>query len=178
MKGNTPLMLASWRGHSAILRLVLEYTDSHCSINRYAKCIANSTLYSTGTCDKFPTLTIQAMQLQINSSKTIFYLQHSDIYRLNTERRTALHLAAASGSAKCTKLLLSSGALSDLRDWHGETPLLLASEQGCEAVVALLIKEGCDIRATNDSGWNALHLAIKKGHCHVAHRLIAAGKTI
>ena len=87
-----------------------------------------------------------------------------------------MHLSAASGSAKCTELLLSSGALPDLRDWHGETPLLLASEQGCEAVVALLIKEGCDIRAANDSGWNALHLAIKKGHCNVAHRLIAAGE--
>ncbi len=96
--------------------------------------------------------------------------------RLNSERRTALHLAAASGTSKCTEQLLSSGALPDLRDWHGETPLLLASEQGCESVVALLIKEGCDIRATNDSGWNALHLAIKKGHCNVAHRLIAAGK--
>ncbi len=34
VKGNTPLMLASWRGHSSILRLIVEYTESHCSINR------------------------------------------------------------------------------------------------------------------------------------------------
>ena len=114
--------------------------------------------------------------LHSDTSMPISYKQHSN-FRLNSERRTALHLAAASGTSKCTEQLLSSGALPDLRDWHGETPLLLASEQGCESVVALLIKEGCDIRATNDSGWNALHLAIKKGHCNVAHRLIAAGKS-
>ncbi len=35
VKGNTALMMAAARGHSAILRLLLEYSDKkHCSINR------------------------------------------------------------------------------------------------------------------------------------------------
>lgn len=56
--------------------------------------------------------------------------------------------------------------------------LLIASNDGREVVVKLLLEKGADIRATAKSGQTALHLAASNGHPAVFELLLEKGAYI
>ena len=56
--------------------------------------------------------------------------------------RSALHVAAASGSEACVNLLIQASASVDVEDSDKVTPLAIASACGHKNVVAELIKAG------------------------------------
>ena len=58
---------------------------------------------------------------------------------------------------------------------YGDTALMWAAVAGNVDVVRLLIEAGADVRAVDDEGVTALHLARAKGHTEVAAALLAAG---
>lgn len=64
----------------------------------------------------------------------------------------ALHYAAAAGDEEMVKLLLKHGALIDIQNAFGETPLLLAVWKGHAKVVKILRDHGAD--PNKESGWN------------------------
>ena len=78
---------------------------------------------------------------------------------------TSLHVAAARGLAKMTKLL------SRVRPSLHLFPYLF---QGC-LTSALLPLQICDIEAKDDAGCTALHLAIRNGHAGSTEALALAG---
>jgi hypothetical protein len=54
----------------------------------------------------------------------------------------------------------------------GKTPLIISAEKGLKAAVRLLIDQGVDINAADDSGRTALHYAGHGGHEAVVQQLL------
>lgn len=70
------------------------------------------------------------------------------------------------------KILLAAGALIDLVNPEGATPLHPAASNGNAGAVDLLLKAGAEISLTNNDGFDSLHLAISNGHANVVRLLL------
>ena len=76
----------------------------------------------------------------------------ADVHAVGPRGRTALHLAALSGFLEGARALIEHGAIVDVRDSVGNTPLAHAVANDAESVVLLLLRHGADPLATNDHG--------------------------
>lgn len=74
--------------------------------------------------------------------------------------------------------LIEAGANPCLRDEEESTPLILASQNGYDDVVALLLKHDKHLDADDKEGNTALIHACFKGHAEVVDLLIAAGADV
>ena len=90
---------------------------------------------------------------------------------------TALHVAAAFGTARTLKLLLDLDAEVQEVNKHGETALHLAAGSVCDAALKaeLLIKAGVSVHARNNNNVVAIHIAVRNGQLETVRMLIAAG---
>lgn len=112
--------------------------------------------------------------------------------------RTPLHLAAAHNNAACMRMLLQQNALFEVRDNNGKTPLLCAAQNGhlyaigmfqirniCFVQLVLtfhsliivslseiLLSCGADVKAWDNEGNTALHLACERQHTSTALLLL------
>ncbi|KAL6406253.1 Ankyrin repeat domain-containing protein 50 [Ilyonectria robusta] len=79
---------------------------------------------------------------------------------------TPLWLAAEKGDEAVVKLLLEKGADVEAKDdRYGQTPLWRAAESGHEAIVKLLLEKGADVEAKDDRyGGTPLWWAARSGH--------------
>ncbi|XP_058059221.1 E3 ubiquitin-protein ligase MIB2 isoform X2 [Anopheles bellator] len=76
---------------------------------------------------------------------------------------SALHLAALNGHSKVVEVLVQEGQADvNIRNNRSQTPFLLAVSQGHTAAIEKLVDLGCDIRARDEDGDNAMHLCIIK----------------
>lgn len=102
-------------------------------------------------------------------------LDQAKLNATNMTFLTAFFAAVEHGHVRIVESFFSHGLkLRELRkDIH--KPLTLAAKSGCLDMVELMIQEGCDINAKDDSGWNALHFASYHGHYQVIDRLFAGG---
>ncbi|XP_063774725.1 ankyrin repeat and SOCS box protein 3 [Pseudophryne corroboree] len=97
----------------------------------------------------------QCLQLLITSARSRSYVKSKTF-----EGESALHLAAKSGGAPCSEILLRAGANPNEVTNDLTTPLFLAVESGREDVVRLLLKFKANINGPHScSGWNPLHQA-------------------
>ena len=97
----------------------------------------------------------------------------------------ALHRAARCDDVAVVTALLAAGADVDPRDEWGDTPLLLAAENGHEAVAGVLLAAGADVeaecfhvarrRCDDDTSDTPLLVAARDGHDAVVAVLLAAG---
>ncbi|KAI8910189.1 ankyrin repeat-containing domain protein [Gorgonomyces haynaldii] len=86
--------------------------------------------------------------------------RHLDIHFRNVQRRTHLHEAARfeDGYHYVTcRILIDAGALIDVPNTWGITPLMLAVRQNNLKVIQLLIDSGADINFTTAGGLNAFN---------------------
>lgn len=75
----------------------------------------------------------------------------------------ALHLAALNGHAGMVEVLVRTGEADiDVRNNRQQTPFLLAVSQGHAAAIERLVQLGCDVRARDEDGDNAMHLCVIK----------------
>ena len=102
-------------------------------------------------------------------------LDQAKLNATNMTFLTAFFAAVENGHVRIAESFLSHGLkLRELRkDIH--KPLTLAAKSGCIDMVELMIQEGCDVNARDDSGWNALHFASYHGHYQIIDRLFAGG---
>jgi hypothetical protein len=89
--------------------------------------------------------------------------------------RGLLHMAAAGGSEKIVKTILSKGFKVMTGDAFGWSPLHRAAENENVKVVELLIAKGADINDRNASGQTPYNLADYSGHKEVCDLLLAKG---
>lgn len=80
--------------------------------------------------------------------------------------------AVQCGLAPVVRILLVEQPKVDGNDWHGMTPLGLASFCGHEPVIRLLMGSEANVRAIDSWGCVALHHACFKGHERVARLLL------
>ena len=88
-----------------------------------------------------------------------------------------LHSAARGGYVDIVRLLLDNGALPSIRTRteDEDTPLHIATLNGREALVELLIAAGAEINAQNASGNAPIHEAATFGSPAIARALLDAG---
>lgn len=72
-------------------------------------------------------------------------------------------------------LLATSKADVNGRDENGNTPLIVAAQNGHDDVVATLLAAKADVRAKNNQGQTALDLAVTGGHDECVRLLKQAG---
>lgn len=98
----------------------------------------------------------------------------------NTSGKTPLHYAILQNQPEVTKALLMLGADPNQPDEGGFSPLHLAVKipDAGACVDALLSSESTDIRACNDVGWSALHLAAEAGSYNAVRSLVRAGADV
>ncbi|XP_057979333.1 protein VAPYRIN-like [Malania oleifera] len=87
------------------------------------------------------------------------------------EGRTALHVAASRGNARCVELLIGAGADMDARSNDGRTALYIAAANGNRRTVEILVGMGADPTNPVDRGRSPLDIAREKGHKEVAEVL-------
>ena len=73
---------------------------------------------------------------------------------------TALMNAAFRGNAETVKFLLKYGALVNLKNYAGETPLMKAIEN--PEILQILLSNGADVNAVSNRGDTALSMAIQR----------------
>ncbi len=89
---------------------------------------------------------------------------------------TPLMLATVRNREEMVRLLIDSGASVGFRDQDsGVTPLMMAAVEGHRVISAELIAAGADVGTTDQTGWTALHHAVRKGHSRLATALVEAG---
>jgi len=98
--------------------------------------------------DGNPLLTIAASCSEADLTKLL--LEHHA--NPNLQGRS-LFMPFYSASPACQRLLLLSGANVNVRDWHGNTPIMVAYDT---EVLQMLIDRGADVNAQNDKGDTAL----------------------
>jgi TonB family protein len=92
--------------------------------------------------------------------------------------RTALMLAAQSGSIEAVEVLLARGAKVNETDSTGTAALALASGRGDVAVIHALLKSGANVDMANRSKATPLMFAVQDGHADAASALLKAGADV
>ncbi len=110
-----------------------------------------------------------------------------------TTGTTPLIRAAKAGDVEMTELLLQHGAIADLKNWPGYTPMLAAAgvgsnnidlrgrfrdEQQCLTVAKLLLAAGARLDSREDQGRGAIHAAAQQGWNEFIRFLAASGADI
>ena len=63
----------------------------------------------------------------------------------------------------------------DVRDRHGNTPLLVAAQNGHKRLVKMFLRAGADVNATNHQGNTGLHFTMSYGYQSLANYMLSKG---
>ena len=100
----------------------------------------------------------------------------ADLLKTYGGKTSSIHTHVRDGDLAGVQAYLDSGVDINARDENGSTPLHIASLNGQEQVVELLINRGAEVNATSEiGGWTPLHMAASKNHIQVVSFLIKKG---
>uniref|UniRef100_A0A8C9FCT7 Ankyrin repeat domain 24 n=1 Tax=Pavo cristatus TaxID=9049 RepID=A0A8C9FCT7_PAVCR len=83
--------------------------------------------------------------------------------KLDSEGKSAFHLAATRGNVDCLEAMLAHGVDAMTKDSSGYTALHLASKHGHPQCVSKLLQASCPVDVADSSGQTALHHAAISG---------------
>ena len=87
---------------------------------------------------------------------------------LKAKMEASLIMCSKAGNIQGCEDALDQDAFIDCHDEHGNTPLLLAAQQGNKKVIKHLMRRGANIHHQNDAGCTVLH------DCHEYVRTVLA----
>ncbi|XP_071511862.1 E3 ubiquitin-protein ligase MIB2-like [Diadema antillarum] len=162
VQGNRPLDVASYKGHLAVVDLL---------VRNGAKLDVKDKDGDTALCNA----------VYQNETKIVEYLlkkgANSNI--ANNSMRSALHIAVAKNGTDCVKLLLQYGCNPNLKDKVGDTALHDAIRKKANDIIELLIsaKKG-DLTVTNKKGFNPLHFAARLDNAFATRKILAKKRSL
>lgn len=143
--GETPLMQAARRGKVEVVRALLSR-----GANPNAK-------ESNGG----QTALMWAISERHSAVTDELVKRGADVHARSSGGSTALMFAAQQGDADSARILLAAGARANDRiERNGQTPLIIASAMGHEAVAVQLLEAGADPDAVDRIGFSSLHRAV------------------
>nr|XP_042697621.1 ankyrin repeat domain-containing protein 24 [Chrysemys picta bellii] len=83
--------------------------------------------------------------------------------KLDSEGKSAFHLAAMRGNVDCLEVMLAHGADAMTIDSSGYNALHLAAKHGHPQCVSKLLQASCPVDGADSNGWTALHHAAVSG---------------
>ncbi len=160
-KGQSPLVLSLREGSFKVAKLLLAQPKINLDQTNAAGETALMMVALKGQLDWLQTLLEQGAKSE----------------RPDTMAWTALHYAASGPEPRAVQLLLSRGALINVRSPNGSTPLMMAARYGAIDSAMLLLKSGADAKLRNDQQWDAADFAKSAGRDALAAQLrVAAGR--
>ena len=99
----------------------------------------------------------------------------TDVNLSDFDGQTALMFASAGGQIGVMELLLNSGAKVNVQDRTGMSALHLAKNA---QTAGLLLRNGADLRLTNNAGETALEMAVRRNNEPLANFLKAESKRL
>lgn len=87
----------------------------------------------------------------------------------------ALHIVAKRDDTTYVSYLLARGADPNIKDGEGNTPLLVAVNNGAGGVIDLLVRGGANVNLGNGSGETPLIRAVQRRDLSLVRILLAAG---
>jgi len=159
--GSTALIIASWKGHTEIVKLLVEKGASLDIQNVYgetALIIASKKGYT------------ETVKLLVEKGANLDIQDKNDY--------TALVMASFNGHTEIVKLLVEKGANLDIQDKKGNTSLIIASYKPHTEIVRLLLEKGASLDIQTDLGSTALIIASWKGHTEIVRLLVEKGANI
>ena len=151
-QGGTPLDLAAQRCHPQVISLLI---SAHADVNK--------------TANNGYTPLLVAANVTTDSGRRVVGAQFT------THGTEPIFDGPPCDEAAMVRLLLAGGANPNVAGGEGETPLLLAAQNGNADAVKLLLKAGAKVDAAAGNGATALIMASYTGHADVVTVLLAAG---
>ncbi|XP_041105107.1 transient receptor potential cation channel, subfamily N, member 1 isoform X2 [Polyodon spathula] len=192
--GWSPLLLAAERGHTEMVRILLQNHARVDVFDEHGKAalhlaagngheeivdilLSHKAFVNAKTKLGLTPLHLGAQNGYCRLVKLLVETHMASIDALSLTKRTPLHLAALSGQLDVCCSLLNMKADVNATDIHGQTPLHLAAENDHSEVVKLFLKH-CPELATsaNVEGATCAHIAASKGSVAVIKELLKFSK--
>ena len=195
-RGNTPLMLATDRGHVDVVLTLLKYGANSNQKNKAGDTALINAVWNNQI--KIADLLIRN-KAKINAANnrgwtSLMYAAihgHTDLFKKlidsganlesqTDDRKTSLSIAAHNGKRGIVSQLLENGAKVNTKDRDGWTPLMHAVWNNHPTVVQALLLNKSKINHRNKEGWSSLMLAAWNGDDAIVKMLLQQGanKTI
>ena len=163
-RGSTPLHRAARGGVGAIMKFLMGATSDGTEIQD----------------DDGMTPLHVASRYGHTGAIEILLTKHAQVDALSVDRLTPLHEGVLSDKKTVVDRLLDAGANQSQVDRNGRTPLFIASSQGYDGLVELLLrkdKTGNLRLQKDDSGQLPIHIAAKNGHLATLKALLNHDET-
>ncbi|RMH70519.1 MAG: ankyrin repeat domain-containing protein [Gemmatimonadetes bacterium] len=191
-KGNTPLMVAAYRGDQEVVQALIEQPqdlDRENPEGQTALMIAEAQghtqiveiLRDAGARDYlYPAdraLFEAAARGDVTQIETVLY-SGGDLYATTVRGQNPLTAAVQAGRLQAARFLIQQGADYTLRDIHERTMLMLAAEQGNPDLIDLFYQRGLDPYDQDIDGKTALMIAAENGHVEAFQLLVKKGSDL
>ncbi|XP_052391416.1 ankyrin repeat domain-containing protein 6b isoform X1 [Carassius gibelio] len=199
--GRTPLHLAAYKGHIAVVRILLAagcdldiQDDGDQTALHRAAVVGNtdviSALIQEGCAldrqDKDGNTALheaawhgfsQSVKLLVKAGANVHAKNKLEISSCNLSQagNTALHLACQNGHAQSSKVLLLAGSRPDSKNSVGDTCLHVSARYNHLTVIRALLSAICSVTERNHAGDTALHIAAALNHRKTVRMLLEAG---
>ncbi|HSR51298.1 MAG TPA: ankyrin repeat domain-containing protein [Acidobacteriota bacterium] len=161
--GQTPLMAAAAKGHSDVVKTLLERG-------------ANPDRWNG---EGWTPLHLAAREGHVDSVLHLLSAGASvDVAGREESRAVPLLIAVTGGLTETAQALLDHGADPNSRNRHQVTPLMAAAYRGHPQLARLLLERGADLEAVNQDGNTALLMAVFRRHPEVVKLLSEEGARV
>jgi ankyrin repeat protein len=153
----TPLLVASRKGHSEVARVLLGHgADTEIRDNSKLNWSPLERASNTDHVESVRVLLEHGAKANAQDSRNL----------------TALHVASYNGQPAATRVLLEYGADVNAKDSHDLTPLHKAQNKD---VARVLLEHGADVNAQGPNNQTPLNVALREGRAAVARLLLEHG---
>jgi len=152
---STSLELASWRGFSGLVNLLL---DNGVELPSEIKELNKLLTYST--------------EKNLPRLFTLMVAQGADVSGRNPNEGSYLHSASTGGNSEIVEGLINQGLQINEVDKYGWAPLHCAVSRNRIEATQILLDKGADINATTTAGYTPLSIAQDRGYSELAELLI------
>ncbi|KAL9653167.1 hypothetical protein ABK040_006383 [Willaertia magna] len=171
----TPLIIATEKGHSKVIKFILEFTSILKQFN--SQYDASSIPTANGY------LAIHKAASRGNAEIVEMLIQHrpETLNAKTSKKKYPLYFAVKKGRVETVETLLRHGACATEHTPSGKKLIHIAAYNGLFDICKLLVEhDDCDINATTSDGHprTALHLAAKKGNYEIVKLLIEHGANV